>query len=74
VRSNSAARPVRHYTAPHWPWSALSVETAARQREVERTELTEGGNTRIYGDMQAQEIWFGPRRRCGDPGSCPFTQ
>jgi arylsulfatase A-like enzyme len=40
-----------HYTAPHWPWSAPSVEAAARQREVERTELTEGGNTRIYGEM-----------------------
>ena len=35
----------------HWPWSAPSVEAAARQREVERTELTEGGNTRIYGEM-----------------------
>jgi arylsulfatase A-like enzyme len=40
-----------HYTAPHWPWSAPSVEAAARQREVERIELTEGGNTRIYGEM-----------------------
>jgi arylsulfatase A-like enzyme len=40
-----------HYTAPHWPWSAPSVEAAARQREVERTELTEGGNIRIYGEM-----------------------
>jgi len=40
-----------HYTAPHWPWSAPSVEAAARQREVERTELTEEGNTRIYGEM-----------------------
>jgi arylsulfatase A-like enzyme len=40
-----------HYTAPHWPWSAPSVEAAARRREVERTELTEGGNTRIYGEM-----------------------
>jgi hypothetical protein len=40
-----------HYTAPHWPWSAPSVETAARQRETERSELTEGGNTRIYGEM-----------------------
>jgi len=40
-----------HYTAPHWPWSAPSVESAARNREVERTELTEGGNTRIYGEM-----------------------
>jgi arylsulfatase A-like enzyme len=24
-----------HYTAPHWPWSAPSVEAAARQRELE---------------------------------------
>src|SRR5215471_17755029 len=24
--------------------------------------------------MEAQEIWFGPRRRRGDPGNCPFTQ
>jgi arylsulfatase A-like enzyme len=40
-----------HYTAPHWPWSAPSVEPAARQRELVRTELTEGGNTRIYGEM-----------------------
>jgi arylsulfatase A-like enzyme len=40
-----------HYTAPHWPWSAPSVEAAARQRELERTELTEGENTRIYGEM-----------------------
>ena len=38
-----------HYTAPHWPWSAPSVEAAARQRETERSELTEGGNTRIFG-------------------------
>lgn len=40
-----------HYTAPHWPWSAPSVEAAARRREIERTELTDGGNTRIYGEM-----------------------
>src|SRR4029078_5959313 len=40
-----------HYTAPHWPWSAPSVEAAAREREAERSELTEGGNTRIYGEM-----------------------
>src|SRR6516164_1109054 len=24
--------------------------------------------------MEAQEIWFGPRRRCGDPGNRPVTQ
>src|SRR5581483_1502285 len=40
-----------HYTAPHWRWSAPSVETAAREREVVREELTGGGSTRIYGEM-----------------------
>src|SRR5205814_9376637 len=40
-----------HYTAPHWPWSAPSVEAAARQRELDRDEITEGGSTRIYGEM-----------------------
>jgi len=40
-----------HYTAPHWPWSAPSVEKAARQRELDRAEITEGGSTRIYGEM-----------------------
>ena len=40
-----------HYTAPHWPWSAPSVEAAARQREITRGEITEGGSTRIYGEM-----------------------
>jgi arylsulfatase A-like enzyme len=40
-----------HYTAPHWPWSAPSVEAAARQRELVRAEITEGGSTRIYGEM-----------------------
>ncbi len=40
-----------HYTAPHWPWSAPSVEAAARQRELDRAEITEGGSTRIYGEM-----------------------
>jgi arylsulfatase A-like enzyme len=40
-----------HYTAPHWPWSSPSVEVAARQREVDRAEITEGGSTRIYGEM-----------------------
>jgi arylsulfatase A-like enzyme len=45
--------PSLHYTAPRWPWSAPSVEAAARLREVERTELTEGGNTRIYGRNDA---------------------
>src|SRR4051812_46148004 len=54
--TDAAARPEPyflslHYTAPHWPWSAPSVEEAARTRETVRTELTEGGNTRIYGEM-----------------------
>jgi arylsulfatase A-like enzyme len=40
-----------HYTAPHWPWSAPSVEAAARRRERDRAEITEGGSTRIYGEM-----------------------
>ena len=40
-----------HYTAPHWPWSAPSVEAAAREREMVRAEFTEGGSTRIYGEM-----------------------
>ena len=40
-----------HYTAPHWPWSAPSVESAARERELVRAELTEGGSPRIYGEM-----------------------
>jgi arylsulfatase A-like enzyme len=40
-----------HYTAPHWPWSAPSVEAAARRRETSRAEFTEGGSTRIYGEM-----------------------
>ncbi len=36
-----------HYTAPHWPWSAPSVEEAAREREVTALELSEGGSPRI---------------------------
>ena len=40
-----------HYTAPHWPWSAPSVEAAAREREMVRSEITEDGSTRIYGEM-----------------------
>ena len=40
-----------HYTAPHWPWSAPSVEAAAREREVDRAERTEGGSTRLSGEM-----------------------
>ena len=40
-----------HYNAPHWPWSAPSVETAARERELDRAEIMEGGSPRIYSEM-----------------------
>jgi arylsulfatase A-like enzyme len=40
-----------HYNAPHWPWSAPSIEAAAREREVDRAEIMEGGSPRIYGEM-----------------------
>jgi arylsulfatase A-like enzyme len=40
-----------HYNAPHWPWSAPSVEMAAREREFDRAEIMEGGSPRIYGEM-----------------------
>jgi arylsulfatase A-like enzyme len=40
-----------HYNAPHWPWSAPSVEAAARGRELDRAEIMEGGSPRIYGEM-----------------------
>jgi arylsulfatase A-like enzyme len=40
-----------HYNAPHWPWSAPSIEMAAREREVDRAEIMEGGSPRIYGEM-----------------------
>jgi arylsulfatase A-like enzyme len=43
-----------HYTAPHWPWSAPSVEQASRQREalvVARKLSTEGGSPRIFAEM-----------------------
>ena len=40
-----------HYNAPHWPWSAPSIEAAARQREVDPAEMMEGGSPRIYGEM-----------------------
>ncbi len=40
-----------HYNAPHWPWSAPSVEAAARQRELDRAEIMEGGSPRIYAEM-----------------------
>jgi arylsulfatase A-like enzyme len=40
-----------HYNAPHWPWSAPSVEAAARAREADWAEIMEGGSPRIYGEM-----------------------
>jgi arylsulfatase A-like enzyme len=40
-----------HYNAPHWPWSAPSVEAAAREREADWAEIMEGGSPRIYGEM-----------------------
>lgn len=43
-----------HYTAPHWPWSAPSVEAASRQREmrVKAKHLAhDGGSTAVYGEM-----------------------
>jgi arylsulfatase A-like enzyme len=43
-----------HYTAPHWPWSAPSVEQASREREaliVARRLATEGGSPRIFAEM-----------------------
>ena len=40
-----------HYNAPHWPWSAPSIEAAAREREVNWGEIMEGGSPRIYGEM-----------------------
>ena len=43
-----------HYTAPHWPWSAPSVEQASREREalvVARRLSTEGGSPGIFAEM-----------------------
>lgn len=40
-----------HYTAPHWPWSAPSVETAARERESNFKQHADGGSPRIYAEM-----------------------
>jgi arylsulfatase A-like enzyme len=43
-----------HYTAPHWPWSAPSVEQASREREalvVARRLSTEGGSPRVFAEM-----------------------
>jgi arylsulfatase A-like enzyme len=40
-----------HYTAPHWPWSAPSVEAAAREREKDLKRAHEGGSPRIYAEM-----------------------
>jgi arylsulfatase A-like enzyme len=43
-----------HYTAPHWPWSAPSVEQASREREsrvVARKLSTDGGSPRVFAEM-----------------------
>ncbi len=40
-----------HYTAPHWPWSAPSVEAAARLREADLAKAHDGGSPRIYAEM-----------------------
>lgn len=41
-----------HYTAPHWPWSAPSVEAAARARETGGPSgHPHGGSPRIYAEM-----------------------
>jgi len=40
-----------HYTAPHWPWSAPSVEAAARERESHFNQHADGGSPRIYAEM-----------------------
>lgn len=40
-----------HYTAPHWPWSAPSVEAASRLREQNFSAPAEGGSPRIYAEM-----------------------
>ena len=60
VEAQSAARRPfflsLHYTAPHWPWSAPSVEQASREREamvVARRLSTEGGSPRVFAEMVA---------------------
>lgn len=40
-----------HYTAPHWPWSAPSVEASSRVREENFAAPAEGGSPRIYAEM-----------------------
>src|SRR5260370_34993466 len=50
-RGAAAVFPQPPIYRPHWPWSSPSVEAAARQREVDRSEIIEGGSTRIYGEM-----------------------
>ena len=54
VRDVAADRPFflsLHYTAPHWPWSAPSVEAASRLREADLKRAHEGGSPRIYAEM-----------------------
>ena len=43
-----------HYTAPHWPWSAPSVEAESRQREakvIAKVLSHDGGSPRIFAEM-----------------------
>jgi arylsulfatase A-like enzyme len=43
-----------HYTAPHWPWSAPSVEAKAREREaqvVARILSHDGGSPQVFAEM-----------------------
>jgi len=45
-----------HYTAPHWPWSAPSVEAESREREaklVAKVLSQEGGSPRVFAEMIA---------------------
>ncbi len=54
VRAAPADKPFLlslHYTAPHWPWSAPSVEAASREREQDLKRAHEGGSPRIYAEM-----------------------
>ena len=54
IRDTPAEQPLflsLHYTAPHWPWSAPSVEAAARVREADLKQAHDGGSPRIYAEM-----------------------
>ena len=54
IRETPLDRPLflsLHYTAPHWPWSAPSVEAASREREADLGRAHDGGSPRIYAEM-----------------------